>query len=220
MPRGILTLALACLFYAAPTEAGTMWLGAQLSFPVPARDIGDSQLGMGAGVTITSMQSAYVGIGADLAYHYWPASPGYEAAFNRYLMTERLEALSGSDWALSALQITGHVKLAVPASERYAPWMKVGAGVYRLNLNLDQRWPAGTYAQVLGSGLSTIKVVPGAYGAIGLDVHSSSPVVLGADAAFHYVASHEKSTLGRGGINDLQDFSAFTVGVHAQFGWR
>ncbi len=217
MPRRILTLVFSCLVFTTPAEAGTTWLGAQLHFPTPAGDIGNTQLGVGAGVTITHMQNAYVGVGADLAYHYWPASSGYETAFNRYLMTERMEALAGSDWALSALQITGHVKLVVPAGERYAPWMRVGAGVYRLNLNLDQQWPAGTYATVEGPGLGNIKLVAGGYGSIGLDLQTSSRMVLGVNATLHYVRMGERSAWGWGGMNDLQDFSAVTVGVHAMF---
>ena len=219
-PLNRLVLTVACIALAAPAQAGATWVGAQLHFPVPAHDVGDTQLGVDAGVTITTMTSAYVGIGADMIYHYWPASTGYEAAFDRYLRTERMEALAGPDWALSAFQITGHVKLVAPAGERYAPWMQVGAGIYRLNLNLDQRRPDGTYAWVEGPGSGNIKVVPGVYGGVGLDFHLSSPVVLGVDATYHYVRSHERSTWGWDGINDFPDFSALTVGMHALFGWK
>lgn len=220
MSRRIVMLAFACLAFTPRAVAGTTWLGAQLQFPVAARDIGSTQLGAGVGVTVTQMQNAYVGVGADLAYHYWPASSGYEAAFDRYLRTERFETLGGSDWALSVVQLTGHVRVVGPAGGRYVPWLQVGAGGYRLNLNLDQRWPANTYAQALGPGLSTIKLAPGGYVALGVDVHSPSPLAFGADATLHYVDSHQKSAWGWGGINDMQDFSAFTVGAHVHFGWR
>ena len=220
MPRGILMLAIGCIVLASPAEGGTMWIGAQMHFPVPARDIGSAQLGASAGVNVTYMGNAYIGVGADLVYHYWPASPGYVAAFDRYLRTERMEALLGSDWALSAQQLTGHVRLAMPAAGRCMPWMQIGAGLYRLNYNLDERWPAGTYAQVLGPTLSKSRNVSGGYGAVGLDVHTSPRMVLGVDAAFHYVASYQKSTWGWTGITDLQDFAALTAGVHAKFGLR
>ncbi len=220
MPLGRLLLAVAILASAAPAEGGATWAGAQMQFPVPTLDIGDTQLGADAGVTVTHMENAHFGVGADLVYHYWPASSGYEAAFDRYLRTRRMEALEGSEWALSAFQLTGHVKLVAPAGEHFAPWMQVGAGVYRLNLNLDQRKPEGTYAWVEGAGSGNIRVVAGGYGGVGLDFHVSSPVVLGVDATFHYVRSRQTGTWGWGGMSDMPDFTAFTVGVHALFGGK
>ena len=133
MPIRILMLTAACLAFAARAEAGTTWVGAQLQFPVPASDIGDRQLGVGAGVTLTKMTNTHVGFGADLIYHYWPASTGYESAFDHYLRSTRLEALQGSAWAFTAFQVTGHVKLVAPLGQRYAPWVQIGAGGYRLN---------------------------------------------------------------------------------------
>jgi len=218
MPSRILIATLECLAFVAPAEAGTTWVGAQLHFPVPARDIGDTQLGVDAGVTLTHMQNAYVGVGADLIYHYWPASAGYTAAFDRYLRSTRFEALDGSTWAFTAFQVTGHVKLVPPAGQRYAPWVQVGAGAYRLNFNLDEQRPADTYAWVVGPGLDNISVVPGGYGGVGLDVHVSSAVVLGVDATFHYLRTRDK--MNGYGVNDLPDFSAFTVGTHVLFGWK
>ena len=212
-----LMLTFACVAFAVPAEARTAWVGAQLHFPVPARDVGDTQLGVDAGVTFTKMNNAHVGVGADLIYHYWPASAGYQAAFDRYLRSTRFEALDGSSWAFTALQVTTHVKLVAPAGRRYTPWLQVGAGAYRLNLNLDERRPEGTYAWVEGPGFSNISVVPGGYGGVGLDFHLSSPVVLGVDATFHHVRSRHKSWSG---ANDLPDFSAFTVGTHVLFGWK
>lgn len=217
MPIRILMLTFACLAFAAPAEAGTTWVGAQLHFPVPARDIGDTQLGVGAGVTLTRMMNAHAGVGADLSYHYWPASAGYEAAFDRYLRSTRYEALEGSTWAFTTLQVTGHVKLVAPAGQRFAPWVQVGAGAYRLNRSLDERRPEGTYAWVTGPRLGNISIVPGWYGGVGLDFHVSSPVVLGLDATFHHLSSRDKSWSG---VNDLPDFSAFTLGAHVLFGWK
>lgn len=210
---------LPCVAFAASAVAGTSSVGAQLHFPVPARDVGDTQLGVDAGVTLTTMTNAYLGVGADVIYHYWPASAGYTAAFDRYLMGSRFETLAGSTWAFTALQVTGHVKLVVPTDRRCVPWVQVGAGAYRLNLNLDEQRPEGTYSWVEGPGLGNTWVVAGGYGRAGLDFHLSSPVVLGASATFHYVRSRHKSLLWTG-VYDMPDFSAFTVGTHVLFGWR
>ena len=183
---------------------------------MPARDVGGTQLGVDAGVTLTMMANAHVGVGADVIYHYWPASAGYAAAFDRYLRSTRFQALDGSDWAFTAFQVTGHVKLVPRASQRCAPWVKVGAGAYLLNLNIHEQRPEGTYAWVTGPGLGDISVVPGGYGAGGLDVHISSRVVVGLDATFHYVRARRESWSG---VNALPDFSAFTVGSHLLLRW-
>jgi hypothetical protein len=216
-PIKILMLTFACLAFAPPAEAGATWAGVELHFPVPARDIGDSQLGVGTGVTFTKMTNAHVGLGADLIYHYWPASAGYEAAFDRYLRSTRFEALDGSTWAFTAFQVTGHVKFVAPAGQRFAPCIQIGAGAYRLNRNLDEQRPEGTFAWVTGPGFGNIKIVPGWYGGVGLDLHASSQVVLGLDATFQHLWSSEQSWSG---VNDLPDFSAVTVGMHVLFGWE
>ena len=216
MRTRILLLMLACLGLAGTAEAGTAWVGAQVHFPVPARDVGDDQLGVDAGLTLTWMYNANVGLGGDLVYHYWPASAGYEGAFDRYLRSARFESLEGSSWAFTAFQVTGHVRFEAPAWQRLAPWAQVGLGAYRLNRNLDERRPAGTYAYVIGPSLGNVTVAPGWYGTIGLDFHHSAPVVPGLEATFHYLWSHANPPYGG---SALPNFSAFTVGAHVSFGW-
>lgn len=207
---------LASLALAAPGQAGTKWVGAQLQCPVPARDIGSREIGVDAGVTFTVMQNAYVGVGAELIHHYWPASAGYVGALDRYLRSTRFQTLAGSDYAFTAFQATGHVKLETPTGQRYAPWLQIGAGVYRLNRHLDEQRPAGTYAWVEGSGLGNISVVPGGYAGVGVDFHLSSAVALGLDTTFHYLWSGET---GWSEVN-LPDFSAVTVGARVLYGWQ
>jgi len=215
MPTKILVLTFACLAVAAHAEAGATWVGTQMHIPVPARDIGDTQLGLDAGVTLTRMTNAHVGVGADVIYHYWPASSGFEAAFDRYLRSTRLETLAGSTWAFTAVQFTGHVKLVAPTVRRCAPWGQIGAGVYRLNRNLDERRPAGTYAWT--TGFRNISIVPGVYVGGGLDLKASTSVALGLEATYHSVLSHDRSWSG---VNDLPNFAALTVGTHVLFAWK
>ena len=210
----ILVLTLACLALAAPAGAGPTLLGAKLDFPVPASDIGNTQLGVGAGVSLTRMQTAHIGAGLDVIYHYWPASAGYEAEFDRFLRSTRYEALDGT-WAFTAIQVTYHMKFVTQAGRHCSPWVQVGAGAYRLNRNLDERRSADTYTWVTGPVLHNVSIVPGYYGSVGVDVHACSPVQLGLDATYHYVQSRDKSWTG---ANDLPNFSAFTVGAHVLFG--
>jgi hypothetical protein len=213
----ILLLTLGCLAFVATAEAGRTWIGPQLHFPLPTRDVGDTQLGVDAGVTLTRMKSAHVGVGLDLIYHYWPASSPYQAAFDRHLRSTRFQTLESPTWAFSALQVTGHVKLVALVRKHYAPWAKVGVGGYRLNRNLEETRPEGTYAWVEGRDLGNISIVPGWCGGAGLDFSSSSRVALGLDATFHYVWSPDKAGPEKG---DVPDFTAFTIGMHVLFGWE
>jgi hypothetical protein len=216
----IVLATLASLVLALPATAGSTQLAAQLRFPVPAYDIGDSQLGVDAGVSVTHMENPHFGVGLDVMYHHWPASSAYTAAFDRYLRTTRMEALVDPGWALSAFQFTGHVKVVAPPRGGCSPWLKLGAGAYRLDLNLDPRRPDGTYSWIEGPETGNVRLVAGGYGELGVDFLTSSAVVLGVDATFHYVWSGKRSTWGFGGLNDFQDFSALSVGGHMMFGRR
>lgn len=192
-------------------------LVAHLDFPVPARDVGSTQLGVGAGLSITQMDDSHVGMGLDLVHHYWPASGAYTDAFDRYLRRTHLTSLEGSTWALSAFQVTAHLKVEAPTNEAGKPWAKLGGGVYRLNLNLDeQRQEPGTYAWVLSPRTNTITAAPGMYGSLGFDFQTGARVALGLDATLHYV--WVGSELPSYHSKDLPDFVAFTLGLNLQFG--
>jgi opacity protein-like surface antigen len=207
----MLAIVLACLTIATGAEAGSTWFGPQLAFPVPARDIGNDQLGIDAGVVLNHTESSYISVGLDFVYHYWPASPDYKAAFDRYLRNTRYQVIDGSTWALSAFQGTAHVKLVAPLSERFSPWVQAGAGMYRLNRNLaGPNWD-GSPVIVRGLGLGDILLEPGWCGSVGVDFQTRSDLTLGLDATYHHLWSDDSK--------ELRDFSALTVGTHILFGW-
>ena len=205
---GILALTFACLAMASGAEARDGWLGVQLAFPVPARDIGDTQLGIDVGVTFNQMQNPYVGFGLDVAYHYWPASPDYKAAFDRYLRNTRFEVIDASTWAFSALQVTTHLRVWAPMLAPRGPWVQVGGGMYRVNRNLAGSNRDGVYAYVIG-GPSNIQVVPGGYASVGYDFPVGSRWLVGFDANCHHVWSEHEG---------MRNFTAFTAGTHILFG--
>jgi hypothetical protein len=213
----ILALTLACLAFATGAEAEGIWFGPQLSFPVPARDIGDTALGIDAGVTFNVMTKSHVGFGVDLAYHYWPTSPEYKAAFDRYLRSTRFEVIDAATWAFSAFQATAHVKLVAPLRGRCSPWAQAGMGLYRLNRHLTEPNWDGVYARVLGTDPVNIEVAPGWYGSVGFDFRTCSNLVLGLDVNYHRVWSDDDSVMWLGKA-DIPNFSAFTVGTHILFG--
>jgi opacity protein-like surface antigen len=208
MRLGILAWVFAALAIAPGAEARSVWIGPLISFPVPAGDVGSDQLGIGAGVTLNSMDTRYAGVGLDFVYHYWPASPEFKAAFDRYLRNWRFETIDDSTWAFSAFQMTAHARLAVPIGERHSPWIQVGGGVYRVNRNLAEPNWSGSPVTVTGADLITF--VPGWYLSIGFDFRTNSRMVMGLNANYHRLGSENENVPG---------FTALTVGTHILFGW-
>lgn len=218
MRLGIVVLTCACLAVAAGAEAQDVWIGPQLGFPVPARDVGSHELGVGTGVTVTLMNNSYVGYGVDVLYHHWPASPGYKAAFDDFLRRTRFEVLDSETWAMSAFQYTAHMKLVVPLTRRLSPWGQLGAGLYRVDRRLQDASREGVYAWVVGTNPLKTWVGPGWYGSVGLDFRAAPRIALGFDASYHHVWSEGE---GYGWAKSVRapDFSVFTAGTHILFGW-
>lgn len=215
IPIAILAPILACLAFVAPAGAVPAPFGAQLHFPVPAGDVGNSQLGVDAGLTVTSMGTPYLGVGADLVYHYWPASARYTSEFDQYLRRTRFETLEGSTWAFKAYQLTGHLKLVAPVGRAYSPWLQLGAGLYALDLNLDERTSPGTFARTGEGDLGEVKLLPGAHIGVGFDVRVGPTMALGLDATFHRVWSEPDRVHAE---TRFPSFSGFTIGTHVMFG--
>jgi len=218
MRLGIVALTCAGLAMAAGAAAQDVWIGPQLAFPVPARDVGDSQPGIGTGVTVTVMNNAHIGYGVDLLYHHWPASPAYKAAFDDYLRSTRFEVIDSETWAFSTFQATVHMKLVAPLRRRLAPWVQLGGGLYFLARHLEKASREGGYAWVEGTDDINTGVVPGWYASVGFDYRACSNVAIGLDASYHDVwSSHEGPTWSVD--RHIPGFSAITVGTHVLFGW-
>jgi len=193
-----LTAALALLALATCAQASTAWFGPQVSYPLPARDVGDSEPGGSFGVTATEMHRPHVGAGLDVAWHYWPVSPEYKADYDRRLRNRYNRVIDGSEWAISAFQVTGHVKVVAPIGGRFTPWVKAGLGLYRVD------------TRVTGLPGTRITLDPGWYGSAGFDLATGPGAVIGLHATMHQVWMDD--FYGR-------DFTAITAGTHVLFGW-
>lgn len=212
-----LALAIACASVPGRVEAGPTLVRMQLNFPLPVQDVGSDRSGLGGGVSVTHMNTPFVGVGADLLAHDWPASAGYRESFDRYLRSTRFETIRGTQWGFTALQMTAHVRFALHETRRLAPWLQIGAGAYRLDLNLNEVKTADTYAWVEGGERNDFWVVAGGYGEAGADLHVSSRVMVGLDATFHYVFSRRESLFWD---DPAPDFRALTLGTHFTYGWK
>lgn len=197
MPARILALTLALLAAATGARAGTTWFGPQLSVPFAALDAGNGELGCDVGVSATEMHRAHAGAGVDFVYHYWPVSPKFKADYDRQLAGRSNRVIDGSEWAISAFQVSGHVKLVAPLGDRHAHWIKTGIGLYRVDRRLT------------GLSGTRLTLAPGWYTSAGLDFVTGTGTALGVHATFQQV--WESDFFGR-------DFRAFSAGTHLLFG--
>ena len=208
-----LVFSLLLVIVGTSAKAETTWFGAQLGFPIPGDDLGNDQLGVDAGLTFSHMKSPFIGIGVDVAYHYWPASASYKAAFDQFLRQTRYQVLDGTSWAFDALQTTFHLRLAAPLMERHEAWMKIGGGVYRVDYNTQPPSWEGTSVRVIGP-MHDVETVFGASASVGFDVRSTPGIALGLDGTYHYLSEEVLF----GGQSTMPSFSTFTVGLHLVFG--
>ena len=190
----------------------------QFGFPLAARDAGNSRLGVDAGASIETMPAAYYGFGLDLIYHYWPTSPDYRAAFDRYLSSTRFQVLDSSDWAFGALQVTPHLRLLAPEYARIRPWIELGGGLYWVDRNIsDPNWD-GAVISVRGVDWHDTVMLPGWTSSAGFDVRIGARTALGTDATFHEVG-RQNATGAWGDPVSLRPFRVWTVGTHVIFEW-
>lgn len=209
----LLALAFGFLSIAA-SAAQSFELGPQLAISAPTGDGGEAMdAGINAGVTATFMKNSTAGIGVDLGYHHWPGSSEANAAYDALLSRLSGTPISGSKGTFSAFMATGHVKVIPPLSGRVAPWVQVGAGLYRVNGNVkvpeDQLRAAGW--QVVKQSSGDIFYEFGYMGGVGLDFKTNTSMKFGLDASYHYLQSR----------GDLRvNLTMFTIGAHVLFGSR
>jgi hypothetical protein len=193
---GILAAMVALVTLAASAQAQRFDLGPQLALPVAGAQVGHAELGIGGGLTFTAMHDDVQGFGVDVVYHYWPVSSEFKDDFD-VLLGRLWQKIDADTWAFSALQTTIHVKVVAPMHGRFSPWVQAGAGVYRIDRNLN------------GATVLRVTYDPGGYGTLGFDVPVSARTKLGLDATYHHLWS--ETDLG-------SDFGAFEIGAHVLFG--
>lgn len=169
--------------------------GPVLAFPLPSDDIASTQLGVGAGGTITLMDKTNAGIGLDVVYHYWPVSADFKNAMDAGLIFLKIDS---DTWALSALQATMQVKFLLPRFAGVVPWCRLGAGYYRVDPNLEFQ----------GTRLHPIDE-PGFNVGTGFDRAAGPGMRIGLDATYHHLWTSDDFP---------SDIRVFSVGMHVLFG--
>jgi len=197
-------------------QAAGLSIGPSLAFPIAGRDVGHEPRGVDAGITLDKRDSPHFSYGLDIAYHYWPASPGYMAAYDRYLRSW-FQTFDGPNWAFSAIQVSGYLRFIRPSAGGNSSWAQIGAGLYRLNRNLaDPDWTDATIL-VIGRGPQRIMALPGFQAGVGVDFRASPTMILGLNATYHILISDSELGVFEDSVH-LPGFSALTVGTYLRFG--
>jgi len=197
-----------------PDEGTKPWYGFEVgptfSLPLPAASANRDVIGLDAGLSFTAMDSPTFGIGASIAYHYWPVSTETKRTFNKSLRrTLHTVELGEGTWGLQVVQLGGHLRVAAPTDRSVRPWLQLGLSVYRVDPNTSG-YPgdAGFFAVVAPPLERTHH--PGCAVAVGADLFGGRPTRVGLDATYHVV-----------GCNDRfgENLQVFTLGAHVLLGW-
>jgi hypothetical protein len=202
-----LTLALAVLPAAIAAQERGSEIGLRFAFSAPS---GDAEIttdpGMNAGLTATFMRNRVVGVGFDVGYHRWPGSPYANDTMDEFWSRLSGTTITGSRVNLSTLEFVGHLKVVPPARGAVAPWIKTGAGLFRVNTELrlpvDQLEAAGW--QVLNGSSGSIDYRLGSVVGAGFDIKTGRGLTVALDTSFLFLLWSDER-----GAN----FTAMTLGV-------
>lgn len=198
----------------SPQDTTQHWhgfeLGPTLSFPVAGESASRQESGLTAGLSFTGKPNRNLGIGLDVAYHYWPVSDEFKDTFNELFRqgTWNTLELGGTGWRLNARHIAAHVKLAALADRVLRPWLQAGVGLYQLDPNTTgYSGDAGFFSVSIGPLRRSSH--PGYHVTAGADVRSGAGTRLGFNASYHRVRC--RKAYG-------SELRVFSVGCHALFG--
>lgn len=185
-------------------------VGPVVSLPLPVASANREQVGLDAGVSFTAKLSRFGGLGADVAYHYWPVSTQFKQKFSDLLREGTLNTLmlGGGTWGLRVVQVGGHIRVHAPATRGVRPWLQLGASVYRVDPRISGFSGDAGFFRVTVSSPPPVDEI-GASVAVGTDLVGGPHARMGVDANYHFVYCREMFR---------ENLHVFTLGVHALFG--
>jgi len=198
-----------------PDERSKGWYGFEVgptfSLPLPAASANRDVIGLDAGLSCTGKTSPILGIGASIAYHYWPVSTKTKREFNETLGD--LELGEGT-WGLQVVQVGGHVRVAAPTTRNLRPWVQVGLSVYRVDPNTSGYSGNAGFFTVVAPPLDRTHHV-GYSVVVGADLLGGRSARMGLDATYHFVDCNDRFGDDRFG----ESLQVFTLGAHLLLGW-
>jgi len=198
----------------APGESSKAWYGFEIgptfSLPLPAASASHDEIGIDFGLSCTLKLSPNAGIGADIAYHYWPVSAEFKQQFNGFLSEHTLNTLElgGGTWGPQVAQYGLHIRVAPVNARGVRPWLQLGASAYRVQPNISGYSGDAGFFTVTAPPPQTTQHF-GYSLAVGTDLFGGPSARMGLDATYHFVNSSD-----RYGVN----LRVFTLGAHVLFG--
>jgi len=198
-----------------PGESSQSWygfeIGSTFSLPLPSASANRDEIGLDAGLSCTVKVSPSAGIGANIAYHYWPVSSEQKQKFNDFIRERTLNTLKlgGGTWGLSVLQVGGHIRVAAPTTRNVRPWLQVGASSYRVDPNTSGYSGDAGFFTVIAPPLKPTQHL-GYSIAAGTDLFGRGPARVGLDATYHFVSCRDRYG---------EDLRVLTLGAHALLSW-
>jgi hypothetical protein len=198
-----------------PGERSPRWYGFEIgptfSLPLPAASANRDVIGLDAGLSCTVKSAPHLGLGADVAYHYWPASAKFKQTFNRFMYEQTFGTLELGEgvWGLQVIQVGGHIRVAAPEARGARPWVQVGISDYHIDPNTTGYSGDAGFFQITAPPLKRTRRL-GLSVALGADVSVGRHARLGLDATYHVVSCHDLYG---------EDLQVFTLGTRLLSSW-
>ncbi len=197
-----------------PGERAQGWygfdIGPTFSLPLPAGSANRDEIGLDVGLSFTAKENPIVGVGADIAYHYWPVSAEFKQKFNELLRKELLNTLKlgGGTWGQQVVQFGMHIRVAAPAARGARAWLQVGVSSYRVDPNTSgYSGDAGFFTVTAPPLRGTLQFGYSVAG--GADLFGGPRARMGLDATYHFVDCRDRYG---------ENLQVLTLGAHALFG--
>lgn len=186
-------------------------IGPTFSVPLMTSSMNRLEPGAEAGLSATLLVAPRVGVGVDVAYHYWPVSRAFKKRFNDYLRmgTWNTLELGGETWGLQVLEYGGHIRLQASEMHGVRSWAAVGLHSFHVDPNMSGYtgdagffWvsvPAPRPTDHLGYSVSA-----------GADLFGGRHARMGLHTTYYFVNCSDKY---------VSDLKVFTAGAHLSFGW-
>lgn len=167
--------------------------------------------GADVGVSATLPTTSGMGIGVDVAYHYWPLSGAFKQRFNDRLHRTTLNTLElgAGTWGLQVVQYGGHIRVDESEFHGVRTWVTIGMHAFLVDPRITGYEGDAGFFQVWASPLPVTNNLGGSIMA-GADLFGHRHARMGLHAAYYIVECSERYG------SDLQ---VFTAGAHLLFGW-